>query len=467
MGFFTDPEILKKRGSASPADFFRTPQIAVTPQRPTTASTNVQQNVARAIPADSREVMGNQLLSLQADLDKLRRSRIDTDITPDFNAESFRSEGLSNTTSQREIEAKRRKTETDLLRDNLLTPSEREIELQEQFNRATSELSGIENQFNRQRSDLDFNVEGLFGSGQDVRTGQLTREETLQVGAARNIQEGLLDALNVEQNIRGAKIEDLQRLQEMTTPGILGQPQVNQSTGEVTVFQQDPTTGAVTPVSIGNMPVDPTFDMRNVITNEATGQKFAVGVRPGETEPSVIPLQGTSGLKPLASQREGGEAISTGTPGISPITNKPFTTAQSQAGTFAARMDDAEDILGDSTREIFSATVGEFIPSRLKSSERKQFEQAEKSFITAVLRRESGAAISAEEFKDARTVYIPEPGDEAEELAQKALARETVKQGLINESVGAFDQLEGVSVERPNEEGSYTSSSGKTYNLPN
>lgn len=53
------------------------------------------------------------------------------------------------------------------------------------------------------------------------------------------------------------------------------------------------------------------------------------------------------------------------------------------------------------------------------STEQQQVEQAQRNFINAVLRRESGAAISPAEFENARKQYFPQPGDSPETLAQK------------------------------------------------
>ncbi len=60
--------------------------------------------------------------------------------------------------------------------------------------------------------------------------------------------------------------------------------------------------------------------------------------------------------------------------------------------------------------------------------------QSERNFINAVLRRESGAAISPEEFIQARLQYIPQPGDKPPVLAEKAKNRETVLAGMIREA---------------------------------
>jgi hypothetical protein len=60
----------------------------------------------------------------------------------------------------------------------------------------------------------------------------------------------------------------------------------------------------------------------------------------------------------------------------------------------------------------------------------QQVEQAQRNFVNAVLRRESGAVISKEEFENAAKQYFPQPGDSAEVIAQKKANRETTIKGL-------------------------------------
>jgi len=114
-----------------------------------------------------------------------------------------------------------------------------------------------------------------------------------------------------------------------------------------------------------------------------------------------------------------------------------FKPTEFAAATFAQRIGDSEDVLAGGR--------GKFVPGArgfLKSAARRQFEQAEKNFITAVLRRESGAAISPEEFKDAREVYIPKALDDDETLANKARARAVIQAGMLNEAGGATSLLQ-------------------------
>lgn len=58
------------------------------------------------------------------------------------------------------------------------------------------------------------------------------------------------------------------------------------------------------------------------------------------------------------------------------------------------------------------------------SSERQQAEQAGREFLSAVLRKDTGAAITAQEFDIYGATYLPRPGDSDATLAQKARARQ-------------------------------------------
>ena len=56
---------------------------------------------------------------------------------------------------------------------------------------------------------------------------------------------------------------------------------------------------------------------------------------------------------------------------------------------------------------------------------RQEVDAARKNFVTAVLRKESGAAISPSEFYTESQKYFPQPGDEPAVIAQKRHARDT------------------------------------------
>lgn len=68
--------------------------------------------------------------------------------------------------------------------------------------------------------------------------------------------------------------------------------------------------------------------------------------------------------------------------------------------------------------------------NHLQSPEQQQIEQAQRDFINAVLRQESGAVIADTEFANARKQYFPQPGDSAEVIEQKRANREAAINGF-------------------------------------
>jgi hypothetical protein len=60
----------------------------------------------------------------------------------------------------------------------------------------------------------------------------------------------------------------------------------------------------------------------------------------------------------------------------------------------------------------------------------QQYDQAAQDWIRAKLRKESGAAIGADEMKQEYATYFPMVGDTPEKIAQKAEARRVVTLGM-------------------------------------
>lgn len=81
----------------------------------------------------------------------------------------------------------------------------------------------------------------------------------------------------------------------------------------------------------------------------------------------------------------------------------------------------------------------------LKSAEYQQAEQAGKEFLQAILRKDTGAAITKEEERQYGDVYLPRPGDSAEVLLQKKEARSRALDAIRN-GLGPAQILAG---ERP------------------
>jgi len=93
---------------------------------------------------------------------------------------------------------------------------------------------------------------------------------------------------------------------------------------------------------------------------------------------------------------------------------------------------EAVPIVGDSLGSVVNV-----LPSVLGGPDapQQQVEQAQRNFINAILRRESGAVISPGEFQNAALQYFPQPGDTPEVIAQKKRNRELTI-GALREEVG-------------------------------
>lgn len=117
------------------------------------------------------------------------------------------------------------------------------------------------------------------------------------------------------------------------------------------------------------------------------------------------------------------------------LDGKPQTTTQATANGYADRLVEAGRIL-DQIEDQFTGDLafGGILPNVLQSSERQQFEQAKRNFVNSVLRRESGAVISDQEFENAEKQYFAQPGDSEQTLLQKAINRNTVINNFYREA---------------------------------
>ena len=73
------------------------------------------------------------------------------------------------------------------------------------------------------------------------------------------------------------------------------------------------------------------------------------------------------------------------------------------------------------------------------SEQEQSYAQSKRDFITAILRKESGAAIGADEFANEDRKFFPQVGDKPAVLKQKALGRKRTFENLKNQSKGVFD----------------------------
>ena len=89
-------------------------------------------------------------------------------------------------------------------------------------------------------------------------------------------------------------------------------------------------------------------------------------------------------------------------------------------------------------KDGFSAAAFAFSPEFLKSDKGRAYLAAKEEYITAVLRRESGAAIGDPEFERYNKIYFPRVGDSAKVIANKAAKRKVMLQNLALQTNGAY-----------------------------
>ena len=127
-------------------------------------------------------------------------------------------------------------------------------------------------------------------------------------------------------------------------------------------------------------------------------------------------------------------------PGGPATVQKPLNDNQSKALLFGSRMQEADKILaqlaseGTTTSVPGSRTAG-FGPAITAMSPEKyqMLDQAKRDFMSAVLRRESGAAIAESEYANADKQYFPQINDEPGVIAQKAKNRQLALTAILAE----------------------------------
>jgi hypothetical protein len=138
-----------------------------------------------------------------------------------------------------------------------------------------------------------------------------------------------------------------------------------------------------------------------------------------------------------------------------PAPVKPPTSDQSKVAIFADRLNQSEKVFNDLAGQGYNrASAGSSaeagmskIPliggllSGKQGEQTKMQDQAERNFVNAVLRRESGAAISPSEFESAEKQYFPRLGDTPAVLAQKAENRRSELAGFQAEAGNALGLL--------------------------
>jgi len=176
-------------------------------------------------------------------------------------------------------------------------------------------------------------------------------------------------------------------------------------------------------------------------TSSMTGQPAAGMITPDNSD--MVSLGGQTYKRPGA-----------GVPGSQQdISIEKMSEPQRASFDFAKRMDQAEAIMTNTIPKLsgedlaFGRGLGNIpliggLTGAAKSENLKKQEQAERSFVNAVLRKESGAAISDTEFESAKQQYFPSYGDTPDVLDQKRKNREMVMSNMF-QSAGQYSRAGG------------------------
>ncbi|MDQ7262707.1 hypothetical protein NM680_12985 [Paracoccus sp. PS-1] len=160
------------------------------------------------------------------------------------------------------------------------------------------------------------------------------------------------------------------------------------------------------------------------------------GLEPGTPEYSQFMLSGgkNDGLAIDVDPATGAVSVRQG---AGAGTNRPMSEQQSKDAVYATRAEGALASLeaADPTALTDRASiVADQMPlgigREIQSDQYQVARNASDEFLMAILRKDTGAAITSEERRDYGMVYLPQPGDGSAVLQQKAQARRRALEGL-------------------------------------
>lgn len=313
--------------------------------------------------------------------------------------------------------------------------------LQKEVTSLNTQLTNEQQALTRRLQELDKNTQGLFGGALQDAKDAVERESLAKQADISVIltakQAGLTDARAVADRAvtavtdRNQKKVDVLGMLYLRNSGLF--TTAEQRAFEAKQADRKAALDAETErlKSISDMSLD-------ALANGAS-TSVVTAMRQAKTVEDAIRIGGSyigayerslKGLQIQNLQSQIAERNATTTDG------KPLTATQYVALGYGDRLLQADLIIDDIGSQFtgVASAAGKFLPNILKSNERQKFEQAQRNFINAVLRRESGAAIAPSEFDSAAQQYFPQPGDTPEVLVQKDLNRALVTKNLLREA---------------------------------
>jgi hypothetical protein len=230
---------------------------------------------------------------------------------------------------------------------------------------------------------------------------------------------------------------------------------------------------------------------RQVATIPRAGMQFSMGQSPDSVASNAVTRRGqdmvdarsretnAQGKTQVVETPQGymivdkntGQARLTAGPDGKPLQGKAadrqLTDSQAKANLFGSRMKESNEILSSLEGKywpgavnskmavgevpVLGSTLG-YAGNLMLTEEGQQAEQAQRDFLNATLRRESGAVISPSEFSNGAKQYFPQPGDSQIVLDQKRRNRAVAIRGMEAEVPGGLRM--GPSANSPGNTGS-------------
>ena len=161
----------------------------------------------------------------------------------------------------------------------------------------------------------------------------------------------------------------------------------------------------------------------------------AAGLKPGTAPFNQFMINGGQKAGLMVETRPDGTFLIT--EGGATGTGKAQTEGQSKALAFSTRMATSQDTINLFENEGTSIRnwIAEALPvggNFLSTPQFKEYSQAKRNFVNALLRWESGAAIGPAEFQSADIQYFPQPGDTQAVIDQKRANRDVMIRVMQN-----------------------------------
>lgn len=209
---------------------------------------------------------------------------------------------------------------------------------------------------------------------------------------------------------RGSKVRPNQRTYDMIAQAITGQ-------------QPDPRQPVAGPMTVNGIP--PEFPIEQY--DPASQQRLREN--PEEMQPAPIDMREL--LQPQSRFDDANAVQVADASGELPYGDAKLTGDQSKAIAYYRRGFGANQVLSDPTMgealtqftDTFAGNFGGF-GRMFQDADYQVAKRAADEFLAAILRKDTGAAITNEEFKLYGPMYLPMPGDKPELLEAKAKARQ-------------------------------------------